>query len=63
MGLRRDTSRRLLVAMKDEPSFLDAVGEEVRSGRIRPRDARKLIRLWNEDQSRLILMFDFAINS
>jgi hypothetical protein len=61
MALRRDTARNLHRAFRDERAFVDAVATELAAGRLKRKEAEKLIVNWFQDRSRVENMIVHAL--
>ncbi|MDB5100501.1 MAG: hypothetical protein JWM80_4922 [Cyanobacteria bacterium RYN_339] len=61
MALRRDTARNLHRAFGNERAYVDAVAAELAAGRIKRKEAEKLIVNWFQDRSRVEYMIENAL--
>jgi hypothetical protein len=61
MALRRDTARNLRRALHLERAFVDAIGKEIATGRIKAKDGEKLILHWFQNRERVEFLIDYAL--
>lgn len=61
MAFRRDTARALQRAFNDEKSFVDAVAHELEAGRIKRKEAEKLIIHWHQAKDKVQYQIEWAL--
>lgn len=61
MSLRRDTARNLKRAFNNEKAFVDAVAQELEAGRIKRKDAEKLIIHWHRSKEKVEYQIESAL--